>query len=129
MKIHTYNRKKGFIALFFTLSISSILMSYVILSSTAIFDFIRMREEFLETRSAKMHMLQCADEYIDAMVRSTYSTSVMSHSADRCSISHLKKGWIDKDTYEFSFKSEYSFIRGTVRHGRVYELGYSNFSL
>lgn len=129
MKIHTYNRKKGFIALFFTLSISSILMSYVIVSSTAIFDFIRMREEFLETRLAKMHILQCADEYIDAMVRSTYSASVVSHSADSCSISHIKKEWVDKDTYKFSFKSEHSFIQGTVRYGRVYELRYSNFSL
>lgn len=64
-----YSSNQGFIALMFVLGISVTLLTWIGLNSTYVFDYIRARKEFTETRLTLMDMLSCADAFIDRYVR------------------------------------------------------------
>jgi len=126
MKTHT-SHKKGFIALFFTLGISSILLAYVATSSTAVFDTMRVREDFLTHRLQKMQTIQCADTYIDILVRTLHHVSTV--SPENCLISRIHITQTSQDGFDFSFISDTVYVTGSIYQGFLTNLTYSNFSL
>ncbi len=109
-----YNR--GFVALFFTLGVSSILLTYVSLSSTNLFRFIRAREDFKGVRATIQNTLQCADQYVNALVR-TYSVPSL------CNATNKQLTRTGPDTLIFSFKINTITFTGTIQNGRISELG------
>ncbi len=127
MKIKTLHTKKGFIALFFTLGISSILLAYVATNSVAVFDTMRIREDFYQRRSERMNTIHCADLYIDVLVRTLHHVSTA--SPENCFISEVKMIQKDQDSVDFSFMSDTLYVVGSIYQGFVTNLRYSNFSL
>jgi hypothetical protein len=126
MKIHKHNRQRGFIALFFTLSISTMLLVYVAASSASVFDFMRVRDDFIDRREMRMRATQCADDFIDGLIRSPYNPP---SGVFGCSISHVQIVQIDPNTSNFSFISNDLYIKGSIQNGFVVHILSSNFSL
>lgn len=126
MKTYT-SHKKGFIALFFTLSVSSILLVYVATSSMSVFDAVRARQRFFISREERVSTLQCADTYIDMLIRTLHHVSTI--SPDNCSISEIYITQTGQDSVDFSFMSSTVFVKGTIHQGFVRRIQYSNFSL
>ena len=126
MKRYIHNTQQGFIALFFTLSMSATLLAYVAMSSTSVFDYMRTRDEFIDVRSARQHSLECADMFIDMIVRSlVYDTS----SIAGCSIHSVSVDQIQRDILTFYFMSDELYVTGTIKNGFVTKVLSSNSSL
>lgn len=126
MNRRTYHTQQGFIALFFTLSISAVLLVYVTVSSASVFDYMRIREQFVDLRDARQHTLACADMFIDMLVRSSvYSTSTIFG----CTIHDVYVDQTYIDSVMFSFISDQIYITGLIKNGFVTKVVSSNFSL
>ena len=126
MKINIPHTRQGFIALFFTLGISSILMAYITINSVTIFNAIRVKENFLTNRSYREHELHCADYMIDSLIR---VSSYVQHSVYDCSISQSYVIRTSLDTLDFFFKSGRVYVTGTIQQGFISDVAYANFPL
>ena len=110
------NQQQGFIALFFTLGISSILLAYVYASSASTFEFMRTRQSFRDIRDVSEHDMKCADGFADILVRSDVDVSeyvyVFEHNV--CSITQIQS-----THNNFSFISGHVFVIGTIEIGFI----------
>lgn len=127
MNIYKQNTKKGFIALFYTLSISMILLTYVSVSSASVFDFMRVREGFNLNRESRTKTIKCADDFIDMFIRSHYEVFIESNQY--CNISNIKVVQINRDIMNLSFKSDDIYVKGVIKNGFIYDLLFYNFPL
>lgn len=116
---------KGFIALFFTLSISSILMAYVASGSEKVFAYMRAKELFTDSRQLIRDDLECADQFVNILIQTYTMPSVFSN----CTIEHSTLNRIDSNTLEFSFKIHTREFKGTIFQGFITDLENLNFSL
>ena len=114
MKTH----KQGFIALFFTLGVSSMLMAYVAISSTSIFDFIHQRERFKDVRNPIEETLKCADRYVDSVVR-TYS---LPSQFNIYTISNPNLTRENMETLILTFKTNSQNFKVTITRGLISKL-------
>jgi hypothetical protein len=123
MNTHTHqnNKKRGFIALFFTLGISSMLLAYVAISSESVFDFVHARQRFVESRDSVQYVLECGDAYVDHMVRSL-PMLIGPVSTEGCSIEHAYIARESDDLIRFSFDVESIHATGTILRGTISEI-------
>ena len=116
MNTHKTNQQQGFIALFFTLGISSILLGYVYASSASTFEFMRTRQFFRDIRNVSEHDTQCADGFADILIRSHLNVSeyvfVFEHE-----VCHITQ--ISNNTSGFSFISGHLFVTGAIHNGFI----------
>lgn len=111
------NTKHGFIALFFTLNISSILLVYMAVGSGSVFEYVYTREGFYTHRKRIEADLQCADLAIDMLIRSGYMENPHSCSITSIAITHM-----NLDTFSFSFMSNSIPITGILKNGLIFSL-------
>ena len=64
--------QKGFIALFFVLGISMTLLTWLSLSSSRLFEYIHMKQEFKHVHQSVTDLISCADRVIDMEIRSHF---------------------------------------------------------
>lgn len=110
------NQQQGFIALFFTLGISSILLAYVYASSASTFEFMRTRQSFRDTRNISEHNMKCADGFADILVRSHLDVSeyVFVFEQEVCTITQIQS-----THNNFSFIRGHVFVTGTIYNGFI----------
>lgn len=109
---------KGFIALFFTLGISSILMAYVAISSEHIFAFLHTRDGFIRSRAELQDELMCADQYANVVIQ----TYALPELFTMCDITHEIFIRENSDTITFSFETSHVHLKGTIFRGRISEI-------
>lgn len=119
------SHKQGFIALFFTLGISSILMAYVAVSSESVFTYFHTKESFMEIRSGIRDDYECADRYVNILIQ----TYALPHSFTECEILSPVLSRQSSDTLQFSFKINETEFKGTIFRGLISELKTFNNSL
>lgn len=112
------SHKQGFIALFFTLGVSSILMAYVAISSSSIFDFIHQRERFKEVRNPIEQTLLCADRYVDSVVR----TYMLPQHFSICEIMNSKLIRENEENLILTFKINTQNFKATIIRGLISKL-------
>ncbi|MES2623145.1 MAG: hypothetical protein V4576_01910 [Patescibacteria group bacterium] len=118
--------QKGFIALFFTLGIASILLVGMSISSQNIFDFVRAREGFKEARARIEQPIQCADGFIDILARTMHWFSEYEYQyvfeGISCRVSDIDIVRESRDIVAFSFKSGQLFIKGSIVNGFIADI-------
>lgn len=133
MNTHIYTNQKGFIALFFTLSVSSLLLVYISLSSSSVFDFMRTKDLFVKTRDFYVQDFICADGFIDMIIRQSFSMTASEYSFVfenySCDISDFVFDKIDDDNTTFLFTLGSIQVKGYSKNGFVTSLKISNLSL
>lgn len=67
--VYMYLRHRGFIALVLMLTLSTIMITWVSLSSSYVFDFIRSKNKFETSRNLVTDLMACADSVIDHEVK------------------------------------------------------------
>lgn len=64
--------QKGFVALFFVLGISMTLLTWIGLSSSRLFEYIYIKEDFRKSQRAISDLIKCADMVMDMEIRSHF---------------------------------------------------------
>lgn len=133
MRYSRYSTQKGFIALFFTLSMSGILLMYVITNSTAVFDFTETRRAFMAHRKDMYINVNCADVFLDIYAR-TYRYAVFdavytfSHEGYMCTVSEIVIRQAD-DIYWISFVIGGIGILSSIEKGFIQNAFHEDISL
>lgn len=79
MKKH-HTQQKGFITLFFILGLSFTFLTWISLSSERVFEYIRLKVDFADTRKLLHDTTLCADAFVDIMVSSQYNLTFVDNS-------------------------------------------------
>ena len=131
MKKQTHKtQQKGFIALFFTLSISAVLLAYVYMSSESTFAFMRSREDFIQHRTEFLNDIRCADGFVDMTIRSvTYTEQTYVFEDLICHITESVVHTISPDMRNFFFISGDIQVSGTIYNGFISDMQFAPISL
>jgi hypothetical protein len=127
---HNHTKQKGFIALFFTMSISAMLLAYVYASSESTFGFMRSREDFVNHRSEFVHDIRCADSFVDMIIRSvTYTEHTYVFEGVMCNITNNILSEVSPNTRNFFFISGSIQVSGTIHNGLISDVYFVPISL
>ncbi len=75
MKKTTNNEQHGFITLFFILGVSFTFLTWISLSSERVFGYIRIKDDFIASRSVLHDHILCADAFINIVIESRHNLS------------------------------------------------------
>jgi hypothetical protein len=124
--------EQGFIALFFILSISFTFVAWISLASERVFEYLRIKKDFDQSKVVLYDHMLCADVFVRTMIASDYNMTFVDNSFDfkrhaffydtgMCHISDIqvvqKNEGMDKILFisgDFAF--EYRFENGFVNH-------------
>lgn len=109
---------KGFIALFFTLGISSVLMVYVVVSSEKVFEYMQTRQNFTSHRSELEQHISCADHMVNIIIQ-TYR---LPSKFEECPVENISLIRINPETLQFSFEIQDRIFKGTIVRGLISNL-------
>ncbi len=105
MKIY----KKGFITLFFVLGISSMLLTWVIISSTSVFEYLDSKKRFDSYYMSALQDTTCADTFIDYTLRGYMSSGFYRQlfygDTVFCEITDVERHDFTQDIWSLKFNS------------------------
>ncbi len=73
------NLKNGFISLFFILGISLTFLTWISLSSERVFEYINIKNDFIENRLILNENILCADAFINNIIQAKYNINFINN--------------------------------------------------
>jgi hypothetical protein len=131
-------QQSGFIALFFVLGISFTFLTWISLSSEKVFEYIHIKNDFINNRDILHNTVLCADSFVSNFIGSRYNLDFSGDKYDFhknlyfkdryfCQIKEIKviykDNYLDKILFilgDFAF--EYQFKNGFVNHIKTFNL-------
>lgn len=120
-----YSHKKGFVALFFVLGLTTTMLTWVVLSSSSIFEYIHAKQDFEQLYSASIKDVTCADMFIDSLVRggsieqTEFYRQLFFGDIVFCRVDSVYKSVINVDLWDLSFTSGKLPVHIQIQNGFV----------
>ncbi len=132
------DRQKGFIVLFFIISVSISLLTIISLGTERVFDYVYIKTDFYKNRQYLYEKLICADLFINLFIKSDYNIDIIDnkynfyrniHISDEyiCYIENIDIKYIDNSLNSVFFISggfgfKYIYKNGFVKYIKSFKL-------